>query len=90
MNTIFCNLQPFDMTQYIYIIDEQGKPMHNFNCSFDDMIEIIPTLCQNNNIDTVYLFGITDYAMGLKDKILNYCKTNYNYKDLNLTINCGE
>ena len=78
------------MVQQIYAVDNNGNIIDTFNCSFDDMIEIIPTLCQNNNIDTVYLFGITDYAMGLKDKILNYCKTNYNYKDLNLTINCGE
>lgn len=83
---VFCNLQPFDMVQQVYIVNEEGKPVDNFSCSFDSMIEAIPAFCKNNNINTVYLFGITDYAMELKDKILNYCKTNYNYKDLNLTI----
>ena len=78
------------MTQYIYIIDEQGKPMRNFNCSFDDMIEIIPTLCQNNNINIIHLLGITDYTFEMKRRMMEFCKTNYAYENLNLIIDCGE
>lgn len=90
MNTVFCNLQPFDMVQQVYVINDKGKVMDNFTCSFDDMIETIPMFCKDNQINKIYLVGITDYVCEVKNRMLEFCKSNYGYETLNLDIECGD
>lgn len=90
MNRLFCSLQPFDMVQQIYTVDNNGNIIDTFSCTFDDMIEAVPSYCKNNNINIIHLLGITDYTFEMKRRMMEFCKTNYAYENLNLIIDCGE
>ena len=54
------------------------------------MIEAVPSYCKNNNINIIHLLGITDYTFEMKRRMMEFCKTNYAYENLNLIIDCGE
>ena len=69
MNRLFCSLQPFDMVQQIYAVDNNGNIVDTFSCTFDDMIEAVPSYCKNNNINLIRIPYMRKIE---KINILNY------------------
>lgn len=90
MNKLICHIQPFDYDWYLYKIDSADQTVDAFKCHVDDIVEVIPQYCKQNDVNYVRLYGYPDYGTYIKDKISEYCLTNYEYNNLNLIIDCGE
>lgn len=86
MNTIFCNINLFDLNQSILLLSED-KYMPIGQSDFQDLGSTIALLCDTYQVNNVQLIGHSEYAQVVKRDILTFSKMNYNNNNIEVTIN---
>lgn len=75
MNKIVCKIQPFDLTQTVYIYKD--KTIKSIKIPTNNFCEQVVNLTRAEQINFVSFKGHKKYSKGLKDQIKKYEKTHY-------------
>ena len=84
MNEIVCKIQPFDLTQTVYIYKDGG--VKSIKIPTNEFCEQIIGLTRAEQIDHVSFKGHKKYSKGIKDQIKKYEKAHYCSDDIKIEI----
>lgn len=88
MKQIVCDLQLFDTSQVITILDESNIPYFAVSSTLDELSKDIVDLCQRERTNKVHLFGTVEYIDRLIiPEISRYSKSNYGLDNIEVEIN---
>lgn len=75
MDKLICKIQPFDLTQTVYIY-KNGR-VKSIRIPTNEFCEQIVSLTKAEQINCVFFKGHKKYSKGIKDQIKKYEKTHY-------------
>lgn len=84
MNEIVCKIQPFDLTQTVYIY--KGGGVKSIKIPTNEFCEQIVSLARAEQIDRVFFRSHKKYSKGIKDQIKKYEKTYYQSDKIDIEI----
>lgn len=84
MNELVCKIQPFDLTQTVYIYKDGG--VKSIKIPTNEFCEQIIGLTRAEQIDHVSFKGHKKYSKGIKDQIKKYEKTYYQSDKIDIEI----
>ena len=86
MPVMFCNFDMFNMNAQVFSVDENdpSKSTLLYSGNFEDICNFIATEYQSNKYNRVVLSG--PYAEAVKDKVLTYSKSNYNFNEMSIEV----
>lgn len=85
MKEIVCNIQPFDLTQTIYVIEDK-KPVYISKVETKDFVNNAFSLWSSWGADLIRLIGHKKYALGLKQQIEKVAKTAYRNNEIKIVL----
>ena len=68
MNKIIVQYQPFVMDQKVMVLDDNNKPISNYNIHLDQIPDLIATLSKKE-VDEIALLGSKTYIAQQKNEI---------------------
>lgn len=81
MPVISCGINIFDYDQTVYLVNENSKEVKVIGKStYENLEHLLVTLCDEYNVNTIYLGGIMQYKAPLKDRIEKESLARYNRK----------
>lgn len=75
MDELVCKIQPFDLTQTVYIYKDGG--VKSIKIPTNEFCEQIISLVRAEQINRVFFKGHKKYSKGIKDQIKKYEKAHY-------------
>ena len=88
METIICNLNMFDMNQYIYKHNDNTKDFIPIGeVPVEALAQKIATECKINEIHFVHLYGDEIFLEPIVENIKEFGKQNYAFEDINVEVN---
>lgn len=83
MKKIYCDINMFELDQRVYIVDSDSNiPEAVSITTLEDLPEVINTICNNEQIDTVCLGGCKAYVEELSESILTCAEKKYNQNNI--------
>ena len=70
MNKIIVQYQPFVMEQKIMVLNENNKPISNYNVHIDQIPDLVATLSRKN-VEEINLLGSKEYIAQQKKEIVD-------------------
>lgn len=70
MNKIIVQYQPFVMEQKIMVLNENNKPISNYNVHIDQIPDLVATLSRKN-VEEINLLGSKEYIAQQKKEIID-------------------
>lgn len=68
MNKIIVQYQPFVMDQKVMVLDDNNKPINNYNIHLDQIPDLVATLSEKE-VDEITLLGSKTYIAQQKNEI---------------------
>ena len=68
MNKIIVQYQPFVMDQKVMVLDDNNKPISNYNIHLDQIPDLVATLSKKE-VNEITLFGSKTYIAQQKNEI---------------------
>ena len=68
MNKIIVQYQPFVMDQKVMVLDDNNKPISNYNIHLDQIPDLVATLSKKE-VDEIALLGSKTYIAQQKNEI---------------------
>ena len=68
MNKIIVQYQPFIMDQKVMVLDDNNKPISNYNIHLDQIPDLVATLSKKE-VDEITLLGSKTYIAQQKNEI---------------------
>ena len=68
MNKIIVQYQPFIMDQKVMVLDDNNKPISNYNIHLDQIPDLVATLSEKE-VDEITLLGSKTYIAQQKNEI---------------------
>lgn len=70
MNKIIVQYQPFVMEQKIMVLNENNKPISNYNVHIDQIPDLVATLSRKN-VEEINLLGSKEYIAQQRKEIVD-------------------
>lgn len=78
-NKIIVTMQPFDIYQKIFVVNENNEVVHNTYATVTNLNNIIKSLSSEYNATNISLKGSTDYLLKFQEQLLtDYANLNVN------------
>ena len=84
MDKLVCKIQPFDLTQTVYIYKDCG--VKSIKIPTNEFCELITNLARTEQINHISFKGYKEYYKGIKDQIKKYEKTYYQSDKIDIEI----
>lgn len=84
MDELVCKIQPFDLTQTVYIY--KGSGVKSIKIPTNEFCEQIISLARVEQINRVFFKGHKKYSKGIKDQIKKYEKAHYCSDNIKIEI----
>lgn len=85
MKELICKIQPFDLTQTVFLM-EDNKKKQAFKIPTKDFSKVCYSLYSTNSADRINIKGHKKYALGLKDQIEKIAKEAYKENTIEIIL----
>ena len=85
MKELVCKIQPFDLMQTVFLVEDK-KQKQAFKIPTKDFSKACYNLYSTNSADRINIKGHKKYALGLKDQIEKIAKKAYKESTIEIIL----
>lgn len=86
MKVIQVHIQPFEMSQQVYILDNENKTFERNDILTKNLDNYLIKTCYQEKINNVVLTGSKMYNTGIKHRIVSKEIDKYNKNNIKITL----